>query len=89
MWPSPDGRWLVTLTQNGVDVYDAERIWHSPGPVANWVVEGTSVAWLPDGSFVVVERTRVVRLQVGEPDRMESTLVPVALTLATIPDLRG
>jgi hypothetical protein len=71
--PSPDGQWLVTLSPNGVDLYPFDRIWASPGPVANWPILASAVTWLPDGSFVVVDGFRIIHLQPKHPDEQEVT----------------
>jgi hypothetical protein len=88
---SPEGRFLAALSQNGVDVFDLDSVWTRPGPVANWEISGTSVAWLADGTFVVINRAEVYRLRVNIPDRQEVSTVPLTMgqELQTITDLRG
>jgi hypothetical protein len=76
--PSPDGRWLVTLSQNGVDLYELDHVWGSPAPAANWPILASSATWLPDGSFVVVDGPRVIHLQVNDPDWQEVTEMVMA-----------
>jgi hypothetical protein len=89
---SPDGRWLVALSRDGVDLYDFDSVWTSPVPVASWPVEATGVTWLPDGSFIVVDSFRVIRLRANASDREEVTPLNKTLaggqTLTVISDLR-
>ncbi len=87
---SPDGRWLVTLSAMGVDLYDVSRVWTSSIPVANWQVTGSGLAWLADGSFIVIDENRVVRLRPDKPGREEVAQVgvPRAWQVTGIDDLR-
>lgn len=89
---SPDGRWLVALRGDGVDLYDFDGVWTSSVPVASWQVEATGVAWLPDGSFIVVDGFRAIRLRANASHREEVTQLDLTLaggqSLTVISDLR-
>jgi RNA polymerase sigma-70 factor (ECF subfamily) len=57
--PSPDGRWWVVKRPTGIDLYDAETVWHGAAPVRSLPQsDGLSgVAWIDAESFVVVRRS--------------------------------
>jgi hypothetical protein len=90
VFPSSDGRWLVALSRSGVDLYDFDKVWNSPAPVANWLLGATAVSWLADGSFIAIDDTRVVRLRGSAPNREEvaQVSVPAGQALMAITDLR-
>jgi hypothetical protein len=87
---SPDGRYLLTVTSNGLDLYELQYVWGDPSPLANWPITPTSVAWLPDGSIVAVDGFRVIHLHLDNADRREVTEVVGGSDerLKAIPDLR-
>jgi hypothetical protein len=88
---SPDGRYLLTLSENGVDLYELPDVWRDPSPLANWPLTATSAAWLPDRTFVVVDGFRVIHLHLDDPDRQEVTEIVGGSHehLMAIPDLRS
>jgi hypothetical protein len=54
--PSPDGRWWVVRGTDGIDLYEAETVWHGASPVRTLPMpdEGFSVTWIDAETFVVV-----------------------------------
>jgi hypothetical protein len=83
------GGWLVRTVDRATSA-----VWTVPVlmPVASWQVEATGVAWLPDGSFIVVDSFRVIRLRASASQREEVTLPNLTLaggqSLTVISDLR-
>jgi hypothetical protein len=89
-FPSPDGRWLVTLGGGRITLYDLNQVWSDPRPVSSWQLAATNVAWLDDGTFVVGVHATLVSVDPHDPAAARAT--PVAGTegpVTVIPRLSG
>lgn len=88
---APEGRWIVVLRADRVDLYELAAVWTAARPTASWTIEAGSVAWLDGSSFAVGASTSVVRLSATDPARRERTEVFVAEggMPTVIADLRG
>lgn len=84
---APGGRWWIVLHQEGVDVYDAERVWASPAPVRSLPGLG---AWIDPSTFIVLAGPETfVGFPDGRPDQRLPQTVPGPITPAgVVVDLR-
>jgi len=91
IFPSPDGRWLLAVGTERVDLYDLATVWTAKGPNWSWPVAGQNVAaWMEGDTFVLGGEFKLVQIDVGET---KPTDIPVAGTaerfLTPIPSLGG
>jgi len=73
--PSPDGRWLLALGSDRVDLYDLARVWTVQEPIAWWTVAAHDAAWVGRGSFVLNGPGELLRGYVDAPERLDE--IPV------------
>ena len=73
--PSPDGRWLLVLAPDRIDLYDLGAVWRLQAPVASWTVVAQHAAWLTDGQFVLNGHGELLRGYVETPGRLDEIAV--------------
>jgi len=91
IFPSPDGRWLLAVGTERVDLYDLATVWTAKGPSGSWAVAGQNVAaWVDGDTYVLGGEFKLVQIDVGET---QPTDIPVGGTterfLTPIPSLGG
>jgi hypothetical protein len=83
--PSPDGRWLLVLAPDRIDLYDLGAVWRIQAPVASWTVVAQHVAWSADGQFVLNGHGELLRGYVESPGRLDEIAVDAAADGDVIP----
>jgi hypothetical protein len=68
---SPDGRYVMTLLPDRVDVFDLSTVWGYQEPVASWTLPVAAVAWIDGNSLLMGGQGRLLRTYVDEPRRIE------------------
>ncbi len=91
IYPSPDGRWWMVGTEQGMTLYDADEVWDEAGPVRTWPGTVGGGVWLDEGAaFVTVlgDGTVLTIHLDGEPDETTAPPGSAAGSPILITDLR-
>jgi hypothetical protein len=73
--PSPDGRWLLVLAPERVDLYDLDEVWRVQAPAASWTVVAQRVAWVDARTFVLNGHGELLRGYVDVPGQLDEIAV--------------
>jgi len=73
--PSPDGRWLLVLAPERVDLYDLDEVWTVQAPTASWTVVAQRVAWVDNRTFVLNGHGELLRGYVDGPGQLDEIAV--------------
>jgi hypothetical protein len=83
--PSPDGRWLVALASDRVDLYDLVHVWGMQVPTASWTIVAQTAAWVDAGSFVLNGHSELLRGRVDAPGQIDEIPVDVPFDQDVVP----
>jgi hypothetical protein len=89
--PSPDGRWLLVLAPERVDLYDLDEVWYVQAPTASWTVVAQRTAWVDTRTFVLNGHGELLRGYVDRPGQLDEIAVDAGAdaNVAPIPVARG
>jgi hypothetical protein len=73
--PSPDGRWLLVVAPERVDLYDLDEVWYVQAPTASWTVVAQRVAWVDTRTFVLNGHGELLRGYVDRPGQLDEIAV--------------
>jgi hypothetical protein len=73
--PSPDGRWLLVLAPERVDLYDLDEVWQLQAPTASWTVVAQRAAWADIDTFVLNGHGELLRGFVDRPGQLDEIAV--------------
>jgi hypothetical protein len=73
--PSPDGRWLLVLAPERIDLYDLDEVWRVQAPTASWTIVAHRAAWVDIRTFVLNGHGELLRGYVDVPGQLEEIAV--------------
>ena len=90
VYPSPDGRWWLVTTLDGVVLYDPVQIWVSAVPERQFVQHVLSATWLDRTSLLMTTDFELIRAFTNDPSTLPVIALPAQRQgIKVVPDLRA